>query len=145
MPEIRQIAPAFAVAGQLRPEELTDIAALGFRTIVNNRPDGEEPGQPSSADLAAEAGRLGLSYTDLPAQPGQITDEQARALAQALEVLPVPVLAFCRSGRRSAALWALAEARRGDPDAILAALRAAGYDLEMLQPRLSALAGAAAR
>jgi sulfide:quinone oxidoreductase len=142
MPEARQIAPAFAVTGQLRPEDLPGIAAQGFRAIVNNRPDGEEPGQPSSRDLANEAHRLGLSYEDLPVQPGQISDERASALAQTLEVLPGPVLAFCRSGRRSAALWALAEARHGDPDSILTASRTAGYDLEALRPRLEALAGA---
>jgi sulfide:quinone oxidoreductase len=145
MPETRQITPAFAVAGQLRPEDLPGIAAKGFRTIVNNRPDGEEPGQPSSDTLAAEARRLGLAWRDLPLVPGQFSDEQARALAQTLDELQGPVLAFCRSGRRSAALWALAEARRRDPDAILAAARAAGCDLEALRPRLAALAGAAAR
>lgn len=145
MPELRRIAPGLAVAGQLHADELAGVAAQGFRTIVNNRPDGEEPGQPSSEDLAAEARRLGLAYRAVPIMPGEISDEQARAVARALDELPGPVLAFCRSGRRSAASWALAEARHGDPDAILAAALAAGHDLEALRPRLEALAASATR
>ena len=142
MPEIRPLSPVFAVAGQLRPEDLGRIAELGFRTIVNNRPDGEEAGQPSSDALAGEARRLGLAYRDLPVMPGRVVGDQALALAAMLDELPGPALAFCRTGSRSAALWALAAARHGNPDAIVAAAAAAGYDLEVLRPRLEALAGA---
>ena len=113
MPEIRRITPAFAVAGQLHREDLPGIAAEGFRTIVNNRPDHEEASQPLSGELAAEAARLGLAWRDLPV-PGPVSDEQAIALGQVVDELPGPVLAFCRSGRRSAALWTTLEARRGD-------------------------------
>ena len=140
MPEVRRITPAFAVAGQLDTADLPAVAAQGFRTIVNNRPDAEEAGQPTSDALAAEARRLGLAYRHVPVVPGPVPNERVRALAQSLEELPGPVLAFCRSGRRSATLWALAKARQGDPDAILAVARAAGHDLEALRPRLEALA-----
>jgi len=142
MLEIWQLSDGLSVTGQIRVADLAGIAGRGFRTIVNNRPDGEEEGQPLSAELAAEAYRLGLAYRYLPVVPGSISDEQARRQAQTLAAVPGPSLAFCRTGNRSAALWALAAAGRRDPDAILAAARAAGYDLETLRPRLEARARA---
>ena len=108
MPDIHRIAPAFAVAGQLRPDDLAAIAAEGFRTIVNNRPDGEAPDQPTSDALEAEARRLGLDYAYIPVVPGQIGPEHAQALGRFLRDAARPVLAFCRTGNRSASLWKLA-------------------------------------
>ena len=141
MHDLRRLSPCFAVAGQIRPGDLPKIAALGFRSVINNRPDDEESAQPRSEDLAAAAFDAGLSYRDLPVS-GPISDLQANAMSHLLETLPSPVLAFCRSGRRSASLWALVEAKNGDPDAILAATREAGYALDELRPRLETLARA---
>jgi sulfide:quinone oxidoreductase len=117
MPEVRSLAPGFAVTGQLRVEDLADITARGFRSIVNNRPDGEEPGQPRAADIAAEARRLGLVWRDLPMATREVSDEQARDFEHMLPRLPAPVLAFCRTGARSTALWERAQAGRGEPAA----------------------------
>ena len=114
MPEVRSLAPGFAVTGQLRAEDLAEIAARGFRSIVNNRPDGEEPGQPRAADIAAEARRLGLVWRDLPMATREVSDEQARDFDEMLPKLPAPVLAFCRTGARSTALWERAQAGRGE-------------------------------
>ena len=107
------IAPGFAVAAQLSADRMAAAAAQGFKTVVNNRPDGEGgPGQPLSQSLAAAAQANGLHYVYLPVVSGAITPEQAQALRAALQTTPQPVLAFCRSGARSAQLYAMAQADR---------------------------------
>ena len=104
------IAPGFAVAAQLSAEQMVDVAALGFKTVVNNRPDGEGgPSQPLSQAIAAAALAQGLHYVYLPVVGGAITTEQALALRDVMQAAPQPVLAFCRSGARSAQLYALAQ------------------------------------
>ena len=105
---ITLIAPDFAVSPQLRPEELPEIAAAGYRAIVNNRPDGEGPDQPPSAAIEAEARRLGLDYVHIPVVPGTLGPDHARALERFLETAARPVLGFCRTGNRAAQLWKLA-------------------------------------
>jgi sulfide:quinone oxidoreductase len=109
--------------------------------VINNRPDGEEPGQPGSDELAAAAEANGLVYRHIPVVPGQWQDEQIAAFADALADLPGPTLAFCRTGTRAATLWALQAARRQPVDAVLSRTAAAGYDLSPLAPRLAAMRG----
>ena len=104
------IAPGFAVAAQLSVAQMADAAAQGFKTVINNRPDGEGgPDQPHSQAIAAAAQALGLHYVYLPVVSGAITPEQALAMHEALQTAPQPVLAFCRSGARSAQLYSLAQ------------------------------------
>jgi len=125
------------VAGQIRPRE---VAGLAVRILVNNRPDGEEPGQPSSAEMESAARAAGLDYRHIPIAGG-FSEADVEAMAEALD--QGPALAFCRSGTRSTWLWALARASRGaDPEALAAAAAAAGYDLSPLRGALAALAGA---
>ena len=115
------------VAGQIRPEEIGAIAAARVRTIVNNRPDNEEPGQPTSAQIEAAARVAGLHYRHIPVAGG-FSQEQVAAMAEALET--GPALAFCKSGTRSTYLWALARASRGaGADELADAAAQAGYDL----------------
>ncbi|HYI40814.1 MAG TPA: TIGR01244 family sulfur transferase [Allosphingosinicella sp.] len=117
----------FVFVGQLDVGDVDEAAAAGIRLIVNNRPDGEEPGQPSSAEIEAATRAAGLDYRHIPISAG-LPPEQVEAMAQALE--QGPVLAFCRSGMRSTFLWALARAARGAPaEESVAAAAAAGYDL----------------
>ena len=117
------------VAGQVRPEQLPEIAAAGVTTIVNNRPDGEEPGQPSAAEMAAAAEAAGLRYRHIPVAGG-FSKPQVDAMATALSESEGRVLAFCKSGTRSTFLWALAEAQRGaDGEELMRKAAAAGYDL----------------
>ena len=97
--------PRFSVSPQLRPDELALVLKAGFRTIVNNRPDGEEAGQPASSELRAEAQRLGIDYVHNPIIPGRMTDADARALNELLAGADGPVLGFCRTGARSMSLW----------------------------------------
>ena len=77
--------------------------------VVNNRPDGEEPGQPASAEMRAAAGRLGLGYRYIPVAPGSLTEQDAAAFASALREAGGPILAFCRTGARSTKLWQAAQ------------------------------------
>ena len=110
---IQRIAADVCVAPQLAPAAMADVAAADFRSVVNNRPDGVGgPGQPLSQSLAAAAQANGLHYVYLPVVSGAITPEQAQALRAALQTAPQPVLAFCRSGARSAQLYAMAQADR---------------------------------
>jgi uncharacterized protein (TIGR01244 family) len=124
----------FVSVRQLTVADVDEAAAQGIRLIVNNRPDGEEPGQPSSAEIEAAARAAGLDYRHIPVA-GAFPAEQVEAMARAIE--QGPVLAYCRSGTRSAFLWALARARRGAPAGeSVAAAAAAGYDLRPILARL---------
>ncbi|HKX93741.1 MAG TPA: TIGR01244 family sulfur transferase [Methylibium sp.] len=103
-----------AVAPQLAPDAMAAAAAAGFRSVINNRPDFEGgPEQPTSAAMEAAARAAGLEYVFLPVASAFQTPEQAQAMADALERLPKPVLAFCRSGARSARLYQMACALGG--------------------------------
>jgi uncharacterized protein (TIGR01244 family) len=100
------IAPDVCVAPQLTPEAMAEAARAGFRSVVNNRPDFEGgPDQPTSAAIEAAARAAGLEYRFLPVQSGYQTPEEIAAFAELLDELPRPMLAFCRSGTRSARLF----------------------------------------
>jgi uncharacterized protein (TIGR01244 family) len=138
--QIRRIDDRISVSPQIDPADVTELAAQGFAAIVNNRPDGEEAGQPAGAAVERVAETLGLAYTAIPVAGG-FSHAQIDAMRAALDAAQGPVLAFCRSGTRSTNLWALAEAKAGgDPEAIVAKAAAAGYDLAGLRPTLVALA-----
>ncbi len=98
--------------GQVRVNEVAGLAAQGCRMLINNRPDGEAPDQPLSDELQAEAQRHGMGYAHIPVVPGQASDADARAFAGAVQESDGPVVAFCRTGGRAAALQKMA--RQGD-------------------------------
>ncbi|WP_426690588.1 TIGR01244 family sulfur transferase [Rhodanobacter ginsengiterrae] len=132
--QIHPLVDQLSVAPQIEAADMPALAARGFRSIISNRPDNEEPGQPANRDLEQAAQQAGLAWRHIPVTSGQFTDEQVHGFARALQELPGPVLAFCRSGTRCSALWALQA--EGSVDAILGTTRAAGYDLSMLRPLL---------
>ena len=100
----------FATAGQIAVSDLPEIAAMGFKTVINNRPDGEGgPTQPLSSDLEQVARENGLSYVYLPVVSGQITPEQVQQMAQVLKQTAQPIFCFCKSGGRSTNLWLMAQ------------------------------------
>lgn len=101
-----QVDGSLSVTAQRHPEDMPALAAAGFRSVINNRPDFEgSPSQPTSAQLEAAARAAGLDYPHRPVPPAGHTPEQARSMARAVDALPQPVLAFCRTGRRSVALY----------------------------------------
>ncbi len=103
---IRPIAPDVCVAPQLTPEAMAEAAALGFKSVINNRPDFEHgPDQPTSAQIAAAAAAAGLQYRHLPVDGGYQSPEEIAAFQALLAELPRPILAFCRSGARSTRLF----------------------------------------
>ena len=100
---------AFGTAGQIEPDQLVEIAAQGYKSVINNRPDGEAgPSQPKNADIAAKAEALGLHYAFLPVAPGSMTPAEVQEMNRLLKTMPGPILAFCRSGARSTNLYQLA-------------------------------------
>lgn len=94
--------------GQVRLEEIASLAAEGCRLLINNRPDGEAPDQPSSDELEAEAKRHGMAYCHIPVVPGAATSADARAFKEAMETADGPVVAFCRTGGRATLLHNMA-------------------------------------
>lgn len=106
--DVKKLDEKVAVMGQPAPAALAALQQAGYAAIICNRPDDEAPGQPSFAEVAAEAGRLGLQARYLPVVPGKITPADGAAFAALLDELPGPVIAYCRTGNRSETLWKLA-------------------------------------
>ena len=103
---IRQIDADVCVAPQLDPAAMAELARLGFRSVVNNRPDFEHgPNQPTNAAIEAAARAAGLEYRFLPVDGGYQSPEEIARMAELLAELPRPLLAFCRSGARSTRLY----------------------------------------
>lgn len=129
---MRQLEEGMFVAGQIAAADVAGLADRGIRLIVNNRPDGEEPGQPSSAAIAAAAAAAGIAYRHIPITG--LTREAIEAMAEALAAEPGAILAFCRSGTRSTYLWAMARTLAGaDGERLVGAAAAAGHDLGPLR------------
>lgn len=106
---LKQLSQDVFVRGQVMPAELAELSAAGFKGVINNRPDGEAPDQPSSAELAAEAHRHGLSYWHIPIVPGQATEQDAKLFDAAVRAADGRVIGFCRSGARAESLWKMAQ------------------------------------
>ena len=139
MLELRRLTDSFSAAPQIAVEDVAAIKAAGFGFVVNNRPEGESPDQPTGADIEAACLDVGLGYCAIPVDSSGFSAEQVAALS-ALMVSPRPILAYCRSGTRSTMLWALASASRGDaPDNLIDQALAAGYDVRTLRPAMEQL------
>ena len=109
--ELKKITEEVAVSPQITPEDIGAIAAEGFRAIICNRPDGEGADQPSFEAIEAAARATGIEALYVPVQSGMVTEADVEHFAAALDALPRPVLAYCRSGARSTMLWSLYEQR----------------------------------
>ena len=134
-----------SVSGQLTPADMKEIAGAGFTAVVNNRPDGEALfGQPRTADLRAAAEAAGLQFLDLPFSGPRATPDQVRALADLLAGGDVRVVAFCKSGMRSALLWGAASLANGRSlEEVLQGARKAGQELSGAAELMTRLAQAA--
>lgn len=134
MTAFHTLAPGVLVSAQISADDIATAAALGVTHVVNNRPDGEEYGQPDAADIEAVARAAGLAYHHAPIRgfPDAAAVEAVRSVLNAAGEKDI-ILMHCKSGMRSTAAWAMAERSRGaDADALRAAAAAAGYDLSRL-------------
>lgn len=136
----RTIDDRISVAPQISPEDVPALAKAGFTYIINNRPDDEEPGQPSGNEIRHAAAQAGLGYAAIPVTPDGFSGLQVEEMTKALAEANGPVLAYCRSGTRSCNLWALAAAHSGgEPDALIEKAAGAGYDISGIRPLLETL------
>ncbi len=140
MSDFRQLSDKIIVSPQISTADIDEAAMLGVTMIVNNRPDGEEDGQPTNEQLAAYADKKGIKWAYIPVTPGQMTMEGIEAMSFALRDSD-KILAYCRTGTRSTNMWALAEAFVGGTptNEALDAATKAGYDLSGLKPTLEHL------
>ena len=126
---MKQLDEKVLVSGQIAAADVAAIKAAGVTMIVNNRPDGEEPGQPLAADIEAAAEAAGLTYRSVPIVRG-MGPSDVEAMREAIEACDGKLLAFCRSGTRSTMAWALARRHQGAPiDELEAAADRAGVSL----------------
>ena len=128
MTDFRFVTENFAVSPQISLADVSAAAAQGFTLIINNRPDGEAPGQPAGERIESAARDAGLDYLWVPVL-GRPTPDQARAVRRAVDGACGKVLAYCRSGTRSINTWAIGEAGRTPRDELVRLGAAAGYDL----------------
>ena len=135
--EIKKITDKVSVSPQISVGDMAEIKKAGFRAIICNRPDGEGADQPSYAEIEKAATKAGLEIAYVPVQSGMVTDENVKEFDTALKALPRPVLGYCRTGTRSATLWSLHEAHKRSLPEILAATKAAGYDMSGVARRIA--------
>jgi sulfide:quinone oxidoreductase len=132
-PRLIPLAPGLSVTGRLDRADIDALTRAGVRTIINNRPDGEDPGQLSAAEARQRAAAQGVAYHHIPITAASLTRADVDAFAAAVKSAPGPVVAHCRSGTRSSLLWALTRLEDGDDPAALIALAARqGIDIAAL-------------
>lgn len=141
MNNFRRLTDHISASPQITPAQVAEAAEQGVTLIVNNRPDGEEEGQPTGAEIEAAAKAAGLEYLAIPVSGGGFAEPQVNAMIQALDSTAGQVLAYCRTGTRSTLLWSLAQAKLGrHPEEIAAMARAAGYDITPIRPMVDMFA-----
>lgn len=130
MTDFRRVTDDLSVAPQIGVADVAEAKRMGFATIINNRPDGEEPGQPPGAEIEAAAKAQGLAYVHVPVR-GAPGPAEVEAVRQAVAAADGPVLAFCRSGTRSITTWSIGQVVSGamSRGELVSLGRAAGYDL----------------
>ena len=135
--DIKKITDKTSVTPQITAEDMAAIKDAGFRAIICNRPDGEGADQPSFEEIEAAANAAGIKAAYVPVQSGMVQDADVDAFGTALTDLPRPVLAYCRTGTRSATLWSFHESKKRPMHEILAATKAAGYDMNGVARRIA--------
>ena len=132
-PQLVSLTPGLSVTGRLDRPDIEALAQAGVRAIVNNRPDGEDPGQLPVAEARRLAEALGIAYHHIPITAATLSRADVDAFAATLRNAPAPVVAHCRSGTRSTLLWALSRMREGaDPLALVAEAARHGIDIASL-------------
>ena len=111
--EYRQISEDYSVSPQILPEDVAAIKSAGFKSVICNRPDDEQPGQPSADSVKAAVEAAGLEFRYIPVISGQMTSENVADQAAALDELEGPVFAYCRTGTRCTNLYAAIQQNKG--------------------------------
>jgi uncharacterized protein (TIGR01244 family) len=140
MMDIRSLTDSYAVTPQITTEDVADIAAAGFTTVICNRPDGEIPTEYQAAAIRAAVEGAGLSFVVNPVIGGAITMENVTAQGAAIAGSTGPVLAYCASGNRSSIVWALSQAGKRPTDELIGIPARYGYMLEPFRPTIEQLA-----
>lgn len=135
---IKTLTPDLSVMPQPGETDIAELARREFKSIIGNRPDGEAPDQPKWNDLKAAALARGLEAVHIPVVASQIGEADIRAFREALERLPKPIAAFCRTGTRSTLLWALVNEACLTADERIKIAAKEGYDLEPFRGLLEA-------
>ncbi len=141
MLDLRRLTDTYAVAPQIALEDLPAIRDAGFTTVIDNRPDGEIPGELHTEAMRRAAEAAGLAFVANPVIGGALTMENVTAQAAAIEAATGPVLAYCASGNRSSVVWALAHAGKLPTDDLIGIPARFGYQLAHLRGQIEALAG----
>lgn len=141
MPDFRPLSDTVFASPQIGAEDIAAAKAAGVVTIINNRPDGEDPSAPQGDTIRSLASAEGIAYVAIPIGPAGFGEQDVDSMISALDSANGPVLAYCRSGTRSTLLWALAQAKQGgDPEKIAQSAMAAGYDVSPVRPMMDRLA-----
>lgn len=135
--DLKKITDKVTVSPQITAQDMAGIKAAGFRAIICNRPDGEGADQPSFEEIAAAAKAVGIEARYVPVTSGMVKDDDVEAFGAALAQVQRPLLAYCRTGTRSATLWSFHEAKKRPMPEILAATKAAGYDMNGVARRIA--------
>lgn len=135
--DLRKITDDFTVSPQIEASDIPAIVAAGFRSILCNRPDGEEVTQCCFDDVSEAAANAGLEVRSVPITSGVVMPDDLKAFNAALDEMPRPVLAYCRSGTRCTMLWTIAQYGQVEPEEILTLTGQAGYDMSGILRQLS--------
>jgi uncharacterized protein (TIGR01244 family) len=129
----RELDENISVTPQITLDDVATAAKLGFKTIMANRPDGEEHGQIAMQELAEAAKNAGLEWIYQPVVSGQLSHQNVADFAENYRRAEKPILAFCRTGTRCSILWGLSNVEQYDVETIISKAEEAGYDLSGLR------------
>lgn len=134
MTEPTKVNDQLSVAAQISLDDFTAFAKSGYATVMNNRPDNEEPGQLDHVTAEAEAKKQGLNYVYLPIVSSAISRKDVHDFQNLLLREGKPILAHCRSGTRCYLMYALTRVLNegASPLALVAEAAAKGYDIRAL-------------
>jgi sulfide:quinone oxidoreductase len=130
------LSPGLYVGRSPSGEDVAALAGVGFRSIINNRPDGEKGNLMTSVQIEAAARDRGLAYRYIPVEGRNPLETDVQAFAAALSTLPQPIYAYCRSGGRSASLWALASVTELTTGEIIGICGGAGFNVAWLEAKI---------
>lgn len=138
--DLRQITEGYSVTPQIEPSDVATLAAMGVRTLICNRPDGENPPALQAAAIQAEAEKHGIEFVYNPFQGQTMTQDHIDEQADAIADSDGPVVAYCASGNRSTVVWGFGVAGLVPVDTIVEIGASHGYPFEQLRPALQAAA-----